>query len=362
MTLTPLTLAAAALCLGIVARPAAGIEKRVVTAADASADDESQPSVGANTKKKRIIVEAVEPGRGKRVAKETAWLGVSVEETSEALASQLGLESGEGLVVEFVAPDSPAAKAGLKRNDVLVQLGDQVLVHPVQLRKLVQMHKEGDSVDLTYFRNGKKQTLSIKLGKTVAEASPLMNGAFGSIELGDLNRRLADLDINGKVQEQMKVLKDSLAKAGIDRQKMNIEIRQSMENARAALKDALSHKGHAGWVFGPGAKDLENLASGGMDLEKGATVVVKNDGKSVKTMVKADDSGTYVIVANPKKRLTVHDQDGKLLFDGAIDTSEDQGKVPKDLWDRVKPMLDQMGPVKSEQPEANEDSDSDPNS
>ena len=50
-------------------------------------------------------------------------------------------------------------------------------------------------------------------------------------------------------------------------------------------------------------------------MDKDATVIVKSDRKSVKTVVKADDSGTYVIVASPKKRLTAHDKEGKLLLD-----------------------------------------------
>ena len=69
-------------------------------------------------------------------------------------------------------------------------------------------------------------------------------------------------------------------------------------------------------------------------------------------MVKSDETGTYVIVAAPNKRLTAHDKDGKLLFDGDIETPEQQQKVPGAVWEKVKPMLEQMGPVDAEQPEA----------
>jgi len=100
------------------------------------------------------------------------------------------------------------------------------------------------------------------------------------------------------------------------------------------------------------AKELDDLARAGVVVGKGATVVVKNDSKSVKTMVKNDETGTYVIVATPNKRLTAHDKDGKLLFDGDIETPEQQQKVPGEVWEKVKPMLEQMGPVNAEQPEA----------
>lgn len=97
--------------------------------------------------------------------KDRPWLGVSIEESSEASASQLGLAPGSGLVVTYVAPDSPAAKAGLQKNDVLVNLESQLLVHPAQLRKLLQGRKEGDAIELSFYRAGKKQTASATLGK-----------------------------------------------------------------------------------------------------------------------------------------------------------------------------------------------------
>ena len=50
-----------------------------------------------------------------------SWLGVGVEEASEALQSQLGLAPRVGLLVTYVTSDSPAAKAGLEKNDVLVE-------------------------------------------------------------------------------------------------------------------------------------------------------------------------------------------------------------------------------------------------
>ena len=105
-------------------------------------------------------------------AKDQAWLGVSIEEGSEALASQLGLPPGAGLVVIYVAPDSPAAKAGLQKNDVLAKLDGQLLVVPAQLRKLIQVHKQGDTVELVFYRAGKKQTVSATLGQGPRRIQP----------------------------------------------------------------------------------------------------------------------------------------------------------------------------------------------
>jgi hypothetical protein len=88
--------------------------------------------------------------------------------------------------------------------------------------------------------------------------------------------------------------------------------------------------------------ELAALAGGGVSVDKDATVIVRNKHDSNKTMFQTDDSGTYVVEAGEKTRLTVHDKDGKLLFEGTIDTKAEQEKVPKEVWEKVKSMLDQI--------------------
>ena len=99
----------------------------------------------ADPEEKVVVKVVTDEDVDARPAKDRIWLGVGVEEASEALADQLGLDSGVGLVVTHVSADSPVAKAGLKKNDVLVELEGQALVHPAQLRKLVQARKPGDN-------------------------------------------------------------------------------------------------------------------------------------------------------------------------------------------------------------------------
>jgi len=121
-------------------------------------------SGGDSGSRSGIKIERVESE--KKGAKDVAWLGISTDESCEVLAAQLGLKPGEGLVVIYVEPNSPAAKAGLQKYDVLVAMGDQMLVHPGQLRKLVRLQKEGDAIKLEFYRGGKKQSTTATLSKT----------------------------------------------------------------------------------------------------------------------------------------------------------------------------------------------------
>ena len=111
-----------------------------------------------------------------------------------------------------------------------------------------------------------------------------------------------------------------------------------MEEARKAIQEALRTMTNAD----PVRKVLENFAHSGVVVDDKADVVVRSSGRNVKSMVRSDDSGTIVLVSNPKLHLTAHNKEGKLLFDGPIESTEDRTKVPPDLWDRVEPLVKQM--------------------
>jgi serine protease Do len=68
-----------------------------------------------------------------------ADFGVSIQPLTSALAQSLHVNTTAGGLVADVAPGSLAAKAGLKRGDVIVSFNDQPVHDPGQLRNLVAM-------------------------------------------------------------------------------------------------------------------------------------------------------------------------------------------------------------------------------
>lgn len=67
-----------------------------------------------------------------------------------------------------MAKDSPDDQAGVRTDDILIKLDDQLLLSPAQLQTLVRHKKEGDSVTLTLMLQGKEQKLAITIAKTQA--------------------------------------------------------------------------------------------------------------------------------------------------------------------------------------------------
>jgi len=89
------------------------------------------------------------------------WIGVPVAAVDATLRSHLtALPAEAGLIVNDVVPDSPAAKAGVKKNDILVKLGDKPLKDSASMVEQVQAAGE-KSVPLELFRAGKPITVTI---------------------------------------------------------------------------------------------------------------------------------------------------------------------------------------------------------
>jgi len=328
----------------------------------AGADTDGPPKPAPAPGQQQLSFRPVSSDDDRPTSKEMTWLGVGVSESPEPLSAQLGLKPGEGLVVNYIATNSPAAEAGLQRNDLLVELDGQMLVDSIQLRKLVQMHAAGDSIKIEFYRAGKKQSATAKLSLRPFNQA-FMDGGSPPYDFGNHKFFFAPklppqpalekdkLDI--QVKQATEQVRRAMEQAQLDKDKLAIQVKQAteqaqqaMEQAQRAVQEALRQEQNERtdanrklWTI---RKKLGNYAEGGVSLGKDATVIVKNEGESVRTIVKKDDSGTYVIVADPAKHLTAHDPNGKLLFDGLVESSEQQQKVPPEVWTKVKPMLKQL--------------------
>ena len=73
-------------------------------------------------------------------------------------------EIPEGAYVMDVVEGTPAAKAGVKAEDIITKLNGEKLTESNDLAKAIGKKKVGDAVTLTIWRDGKESSLSVTLG------------------------------------------------------------------------------------------------------------------------------------------------------------------------------------------------------
>jgi len=93
------------------------------------------------------------------------WLGVNIQEMTPEIAEGLGVKGDKGVLIAGVTPGSPAAKAGLKRGDIILSLGGKKITKLTDITILAASSAPGTTMRLQVLRDGKEMNVDVKLGK-----------------------------------------------------------------------------------------------------------------------------------------------------------------------------------------------------
>jgi len=97
------------------------------------------------------------------------WIGVYLRQVTPDVADILGYQGNEGAMIAEVVPGGPAARAGIKKYDIIVQVNGQAIKEANDLVAKIQALKIGEQVQLQVFRRGQTVNVSVVLGEKPAE-------------------------------------------------------------------------------------------------------------------------------------------------------------------------------------------------
>ncbi|MBI4471730.1 MAG: PDZ domain-containing protein [Acidobacteria bacterium] len=106
-------------------------------------------------------------------AQEAGWIGVHIEDQAD-----------RGAIIRGVEPNSPAAKAGLREGDVIIQYNKEDVIGVQQLTRLVRETPAGRTVEVRVRRENREQTFQV-----TTERGPV-SGQRGRFELNLPNARI----------------------------------------------------------------------------------------------------------------------------------------------------------------------------
>lgn len=95
-------------------------------------------------------------------------LGVGVTSVNQNTAAQNHLRVNYGVLVENVTANGPASSAGLRTNDVIVQVGDKAVHNTADLSHTLLQHNPGETVPVKLYRGNEQLTLNVTLGELPA--------------------------------------------------------------------------------------------------------------------------------------------------------------------------------------------------
>ncbi len=139
------------------------------------------------------------------------WLGIGIQEVTPELAAKFGIKESDGILVNDVFENEPAARAGLKPGDIIAKVNGRRVETPSALSRSVAGLAPGTKVELEIIRNGEHRSLPVDLGErkeeTVVASIPASPPPQPEVKLGlnvqDLTPELAD---KFKIKDQKGVL------------------------------------------------------------------------------------------------------------------------------------------------------------
>ena len=142
---------------------------------------------------KRVVDSAV----GGATAVVRPWLGVKGEGVSADMASSLGLERPQGLVVTEVWPNGPGVRAGLREGDVITAVDGAEVNDQGGLNFRVGTRAPNDTVEVTVLRDGRRETVSARVQPLPGDAGTenatmVRSGVLSGAQVLALNPALAD--------------------------------------------------------------------------------------------------------------------------------------------------------------------------
>jgi serine protease Do len=108
---------------------------------------------------------------------ERGYLGVFIQEMDEHLASAFELTDGKGILIADVEPDSPAAKGGLRVNDVIISLNGQKITDVGSFRNQISSFAPETEIKLSITRGGKLKRLTVAIGSLPGQGDPAGSAA-----------------------------------------------------------------------------------------------------------------------------------------------------------------------------------------
>jgi serine protease Do len=123
---------------------------------------------------------------------ERGWLGIAMQPITPTLAKALGRPDHDGVLIDKVEPDSPAAKAELRQGDIITAVDGNPVKGARELAMTVATIEKGATAKLTIWRDGREQSVDVKIAAQPADKMAAADDETGEgpvgLSLGQLSK------------------------------------------------------------------------------------------------------------------------------------------------------------------------------
>lgn len=229
------------------------------------------------------------------------FVGLATASVPEMVAEHLGIESGTGVMIRTVCPDSPAQKAGLSENDIILSLDGTAVGNPDDFSAAIRSRKVGERLRVDLIHRGKPAKVEVTLTERPEELTAQFDS--GAAPLNSIPRDHADR-LRGLIEQNLLQPFDGAHPGAFPDQQFENTFRMMRERMNRAFE--------------------EETQSGAAGFQQNSTIrLMDNDGSvEIKSSLGATD-------------VTVRGTNNEVVWAGPWNTAEEKEAAPKEIRDRI---------------------------
>jgi serine protease Do len=231
------------------------------------------------------------------------FMGLSTASVPEMVADHLGIESGTGVIIRTVCPDSPAHKAGLSENDIILSLDGTAVGNPEAFSAAIRGRKVGERMKVDLIHKGKPAKVEVTLTERPAELNAQLDSGA---PLDGIPQDHADR-LRGLIEQNLLQPFGGGHPGAFPDQQFENTFRMMRERMNRAFEEE-------------GAPS----SGGGIGFQQNSTIRLMDSEGSVE--IKSSQGATDV---------TVRGTDNTVVWSGPWNTDKEKEAAPKEIRDRI---------------------------
>jgi serine protease Do len=183
------------------------------------------------------------------------YVGLGMQDIPPEMADFFKLENNKGALITSITEDGPADKAGLKKDDVVIRIGEKVVDDSQDLKNIIGFTAPDTRVEFTIIRDGKEKKVTVKVGSKeeseLAETSDL--GKKFGLTVQTIDEEIAENNRNARVGEGVIVVEVSpgspAARVGIQEGMVILEVNREEVSDVGEFNEAMKLREEEGRAF-----------------------------------------------------------------------------------------------------------------
>lgn len=236
------------------------------------------------------------------------FIGLATAAVPDMVSDHLDLAHGTGVIIRTIAPGSPAEKAGLSVNDIILSIGETAVGNPEAVSSAIRERKAGDRIAIDLIHKGKPAKVEVTLSERPSDE---ISGITQDPMLDGLPKAHAD-----RLRDLIEKNLGAFGNSGLDGA---VFPDGQLEESLRMMRDQMNR------AMGDGLPQTRPDKGGGISFQQNSTARMMDNEGSIEIQSSSGDT-----------EVTVRDEKNETVWSGPWNSEKEKSAAPDNIRKRIE--------------------------